>query len=253
MNRTFKVQPILASAIVDLSDSDLEEFCQEFQRVFADHFGLPADSITYSTENKRDYDSVYFIFSDTKLKKIEVRIGEPFVGKDKGLYDYNGAPSNQQFFKKLSSRQGVFSGEWIVELPVSKFPGVDAIINELDRKSSFHKYLELESTNTSKWPSSQKWRNVDLYEDDTMWSSYLAGPEDKVNSELQIYPEPSVQGGIGDMFIFDESGQDHDPIEIDFGEWCMIEAEMAASSKSATQYEERYREFVINLMSNHWD
>ena len=65
-----------------------------------------------------------------------------------------------------------------------------------------------------------------------MWQDYLCDPEDKVNQEFQIFPEPSVQGS-GLMFLIDDSGEDRfEPVTMDFQDWSNEELQMAASSNS---------------------
>lgn len=111
------------------------------------------------------------------------------------------------------------------------------------------------SKKSTKWPVANEWYNIEsdeAFED--MWSTYLAGPEDDVNKELQIFPEPSVQGGSGGMFIFDESEEGYESFSIDYQDWCDRELEMAASSKSAKQYKEKYKKFVENLLDEYgWE
>lgn len=109
------------------------------------------------------------------------------------------------------------------------------------------------SNKSNGWPSSDKWYSIesdDEFED--MWSRYLAGPEDEVNKELQIFPEPSTQGGSGGMFIFDESEEDNEPFSIDFQDWCDSERDMAADSKNANEYKQQYRGFIESLISENW-
>jgi hypothetical protein len=82
------------------------------------------------------------------------------------------------------------------------------------------------------------------------WDMYLSAPESKINDELQIYPEPSTQGGLGSMYIFDESGEDRfgdNQPSYDYSDWCDAEIEMASASSSAKEYAEKYREFVSNI------
>ena len=114
---------------------------------------------------------------------------------------------------------------------------------------------DLERMNREKiWPSPQEWWNVDgtLDEFEDLWFEYLANPEDRVNKELQIFVEPSVQGSMGGMFIFDESGEDRESFSIDFQDWCDRELDMAAESQNQSQYMDKYRAFVQNLIDENW-
>lgn len=104
-----------------------------------------------------------------------------------------------------------------------------------------------------KWPSKTKWTRIDSDEAfESMWSTYLSKPEDEVNKELQIFPEPSTQGGSGSMVIFDESENGNEPIFTDFQDWCDRELSMAAESKNANEYKQKYSGFVESLISENW-
>ena len=120
------------------------------------------------------------------------------------------------------------------------------------RKQAYDQIASL-NAKKNKWPSASKWQNIDSDEQfEEMWSSYLSGPEDEVNKVLQIFPEPSVQGGSGGMFIHDESGKDNESIVIDYRAWCDVEQEMAVSSKSAKQYKEKYKAYIESLIAEEW-
>ena len=106
---------------------------------------------------------------------------------------------------------------------------------------------------TSIWPSEDEWYY--FAEDDerfeSAWGRYLSSPEDVVNQELQIFPEPSIQGYSGGVFIHDESGQDRTengyPWYQGWQSWCEWEIDAAASSKNASEYQEKYREHIRKL------
>lgn len=105
---------------------------------------------------------------------------------------------------------------------------------------------------TNNWPTREEWLSTDLYEDEAMWM-YLEEPEDRVNSEFQIFPEPSVQGSSGGMFIFDESGDDNENIYVDINDWWNAEINMAASSSCEEDYERKYRDYIEQLLQdNGW-
>ena len=108
-------------------------------------------------------------------------------------------------------------------------------------------------TKSNDWPSADEWYNIESDEEfEDMWSRYLAGPEDEVNEQLQIYPEPSVQGGMGSMIIFDGSRNEDDAIFADFQDWCDSEVSMAAESKNANEYKKKYKVFVEEWISENW-
>ena len=110
------------------------------------------------------------------------------------------------------------------------------------------------SKNLNNWPSADDWYDIESDEEfENMWSRYLAGPEDEVNKELQIFTEPSIQGGMGGMFIFDESGHGYKSFSIDFRDWCDRERDMAAESNNADEYKQKYKDFVeAELIDEDW-
>lgn len=103
-------------------------------------------------------------------------------------------------------------------------------------------------SNTNNWPTESYWEEVDLSEDEEVWDKYLCDPETEVDDNLQIFQEPSVQGGMGSMFIYDESDEDRfEPIEIDFSDWCNEEITMAIDSKNAQEYKAKYKAYIKKL------
>ena len=101
------------------------------------------------------------------------------------------------------------------------------------------------------WPDRDFWYDLYESEDDIedAWHEYLCDPESEVEAELEIFTEPSVQGSIGDMYIYDESGEDRfDEIQVDYTQWCNKELEMAANSSSAEEYKQKYRRYIKNLI-----
>ena len=87
-----------------------------------------------------------------------------------------------------------------------------------------------------------------------LWQEYLSDPEMAVNTELHINPEPSVRGGYGSVYIFDESGENRwDPFEdskyvVDFYDWCEREFNMARKANNAQEYKNLYRKWIKNLI-----
>lgn len=110
----------------------------------------------------------------------------------------------------------------------------------------------LDSQNTERlWPAASYLENIETDEEfEDFWSSYLGNPEDEVNSELELFLEPSVQGGMGDMVIMDESDNDNEPIYIDFQDWCDKELDMAIDSGNADQYKEKYKAYLLRLIED---
>ncbi len=101
------------------------------------------------------------------------------------------------------------------------------------------------------WPSSDWWYDLDDESFEDAWQEYLSGPEDEVNKELQIFPEPSVQGNQGSLFVHDESDENrHNEDEdwyIDWQEYLDWQVDAAATSKNAAQYKKKYRKFMKEL------
>lgn len=103
-------------------------------------------------------------------------------------------------------------------------------------------------TSEVSWPTSNEWEAIeDEYEFEEMWQEYLADPETDVNDEFHLFAEPSVQGMMGGMFLYDDDGV-YESVEVDFQDWCDTEAEMAADSASAVEYKEKYRSWIQELL-----
>jgi len=106
---------------------------------------------------------------------------------------------------------------------------------------------------TDNWPTEDEWYDAaeDRYVFDEMWQDYLMEPETKVDKEFNIFTEPSVQGNLGAMFIFDEAvPRRFSTIRVDWMDWQDAELDMAASSSSAAEYEENYRNYIKSLIDN---
>lgn len=103
----------------------------------------------------------------------------------------------------------------------------------------------------SSWPSSDWWYDLDDESFEDAWQEYLSAPESEVNDELQIFSEPSVQGSMGGLFVYDESGEDRkgegEDWYIDWQEYLDWQIDAAATSKNASQYKKKYRKFMKDL------
>lgn len=110
---------------------------------------------------------------------------------------------------------------------------------------------EGKNVTSSSWPSSDWWYDLDDESFEDAWQEYLSGPEDEVNKELQIFPEPSVQGNRGSLVVYDESGQDRQGEDenwyIDWQDYLDWQVDAAAASKNAAQYKKKYRKFMKEL------
>lgn len=100
---------------------------------------------------------------------------------------------------------------------------------------------------SSMWPSEDDWYDRDDFEFD-LWPKYLDEPEEEINNKYNIYPEPDTQGGMGDMVIYDQSGQDRDQFTVDFDDWESKQMDMAASSSSKEEYKQQYENFIKQLL-----
>lgn len=101
------------------------------------------------------------------------------------------------------------------------------------------------------WPDADWWYGLDDESFEDAWQEYLSGPEDEVNKELQIFTEPSVQGSMGGLFVYDESGEDRQGEDenwyVDWQEYLDWQLESAATSENASQYKKKYRKFMKDL------
>lgn len=109
------------------------------------------------------------------------------------------------------------------------------------------------SISNSEWPDEDFWREIDPDSEafDNAWDRYLSNLEWSVNDELDVYPEPSIQGGRGSMFIIDNSGE-NEAIHVDFQHWVDIELDIAANSESADQYRAGYMRYLEGLIEDYW-
>ena len=101
------------------------------------------------------------------------------------------------------------------------------------------------------WPDPSYWEDETLDVEDA-WDTYFCDPEEAVNDELNIVMEPAVQGGMGSMFLYDDTGEHEDTIEIDFDDWCQKEIEMAIDSSSSNEYKTKYRNYLKSLINEYW-
>lgn len=150
--------------------------------------------------------------------------------------------------EKISSSQGWTTGVWLIYFP-RNIRSASPLVNELLRKSTFQKYLVPKKVVT--WPGSRLWNSVDVNSEkfDDMWQEWLSSPESEVNSELNVFTEPSIQGGYGDMFIFDTSTKPHEMIaSVDFSDWCESELMLASQSKSRDDFKHRYKSYLSSLI-----
>ena len=104
---------------------------------------------------------------------------------------------------------------------------------------------------TDNWPTEDEWYDAYDYDLEEMWQDYLMEPETKVDKEFNIFTEPSTQGSRGWMVIFSEANPPKfNAIHMDWQEWQDAELDMAASSSSAAEYEEKYRKYIKSLIDN---
>lgn len=147
--------------------------------------------------------------------------------------------------------------EWEVRQAVAEHTSDLEILEKLakdvnrDVRDTATKHIAKLANNKSdlsdSWPDADWWYNLSDESFEDAWQNYLSAPEDEVNSELQIFPEPSVQGSMGGLFVYDGSGQDRkeeDDWYIDRQDYLDWQVQAAATSKNAAQYKQKYRKFM---------
>lgn len=214
---------------VNIADLFIDEFCSRF--------GL----------NKSDF------AIDEELDHYTTALDETRINillKDAGLRLYEIVLQFSRTAKRTTSGQSWKDGIWYINFPEDNVD-VSKLVDELDRKSSFHKYLVPRKEET--WPSAKMWRSLDTdsekFED--MRSRWLSEPEDEVNTELNIFTEPSVQGRHGAMFLFDISNGSYDELgSVDFSDWYESELMLASQSKSSDEFKQKYKSYILDTLSN---
>lgn len=189
--------------------------------------------------------NVYRVFADVLFNELIFQcIAEAFYVDGKEFYD------DAVDYKMIKGHMD----EW--------FDLFKQWINECEAQDPTYTHYEYEDENSesyvqssesvdSDWPSPDYWYDIDDYDIEDAWDKYLSAPEEAVNEELQIFPEPSVQGSMGGLFIFDESGADRKDNGgkwyIDWQDYLDWQRDAAASSKNAEEYRQKYREFMKML------
>lgn len=104
---------------------------------------------------------------------------------------------------------------------------------------------------------SSEWIDEDDFYDmdpEEFWEKYLSGAERELSDELKIYIEPSIQGGQGSIYIYDESEDDNESIGIDYQEWIEHEQAIAGESDSEEEFKNTMREYINGLIEDAgWD
>lgn len=213
------------------SINDIDQFTNIFVDQFISTFDLDLGDITNITSGSFWFPNRRIAIANHKLKAIEIQ----FLPADRFARG-----------KKVSTMQGGFD-DWLVRV-LDSDPDPYAAVADLARKSSFLKWLS--PAVSDKWPSSRKWESLDLRSEafEDMWNQWLASAESEVDKQLQIFTEPSIQGGYGSMFVFDESNQDRfESISVDFGDWCETEMYLAAQSRNEAEYKKKYEAWMKKL------
>lgn len=98
------------------------------------------------------------------------------------------------------------------------------------------------------WPNNNFWADRDFHADDSVWE-YIGGPEGEVESELQLFIEPSTQGGMGSIYIEDDSGLNRfSSFSIDYGDWLDLEYDAARNSDSSDSFREIFKVYLLELI-----
>lgn len=72
----------------------------------------------------------------------------------------------------------------------------------------------------------------------------------EVYDKLQLFAEPSVQGNMGSLFIYDDSGEDRfESFDIDWEDWNNDMIEMIASSKSKNDFKAKLTKYFNNKIA----
>lgn len=115
------------------------------------------------------------------------------------------------------------------------------------------RYLHANTDNWIDWEAIEEDEDFDITGEDfedQIFYPYLSNAENEVNEKLKIYPEPSVQGGFGGVYIFDESGEnrwspyDDDDKVIDWYDWCEKEFNLARKASNAAEYAKLYENWM---------
>lgn len=102
------------------------------------------------------------------------------------------------------------------------------------------------------WPDEDYWHELDDFDFEDAWSTYLCDLEDAVYDKYNIFAEPSVQGSIGSMYLFDDNGVNED-IEIRWKTWQNNEIRLASSSSSAEEFQQKFDKYIARLIrKNGW-
>lgn len=123
---------------------------------------------------------------------------------------------------------------------------------ELDDVLSYVNKLSRKITSRSSWTNYTKSarellggdfdRIVDFIEEDSTI--------DEVYDKLQLFAEPSVQGNMGSLFIYDDSGEDRfESFDIDWEDWNNDMIEMIASSKSKNDFKAKLTKYFNNKIA----
>lgn len=110
---------------------------------------------------------------------------------------------------------------------------------------------DTDTTEPDSWIDEDDFYNMDPEE---FWETYLSRAEWALSDELKIYIEPSIQGGRGSIYIYDESGEGNEPIGVDYQEWIGYEQAIAGESDSEEEFKNTMREYIKELIEDAgWD
>lgn len=201
----------------------------------------PDLNLVTSLANDPD-DSVRFAVVDRLLRNLDLDL-RPRVPVDITIDDFVDDP-----YWAIRMRVAKWTHNIDVIAKLAKDPDADVrkkarasyLYDEVQRRQAAGKKLQ-----PKRWPSAKDISELDSDESiETFWDTWLSSPEEQVNNKLKVYCEPSTQGGVGDMVVFNEADEDTEPEYIDFDTWTDNELDMAASSKNATEYKRKYEAFL---------
>ena len=105
----------------------------------------------------------------------------------------------------------------------------------------------------SSWKSILSQINEEIEEIDPLYEqteagSYILSLCEEVEESLNYYVEPSVQGGMGGVWIYDEANDNNVIVEnYDFEDFDNEIIDLALNSKNKTDFKKKYKEYLLSL------
>lgn len=189
-------------------------------------------------------------YADPKFKwdqMEEIRYG---LESGVGISQYADPKFNWKQMEQI--RKGLESGVDVNQYADPKFDRaqMEQIRKGLESRVGVSQYAE---PGDSTDHESNRWIDEDDFYDmdpEEFAETYLFSAEQKLEDELKIYIEPSIQAGQGVVVIYDESGSDNESIEVDYQTWIEHEQDIASGSDSEEEFKNTMREYIKGLMED---